>query len=161
MQIQPDTVATIFYRLHEADGAVLEDNAGQIPLAYLHGRGNLLQALEAALEGKSEGDSLSVTLSPEQAYGPILPNSTKRVPIKHLLSKHKRLLAGSLVKIQTERGPIDARVVKVGKFNVDVDFNHPFAGKTLIFDITVDKVRPATPDELSHGHAHGPGGHHH
>jgi FKBP-type peptidyl-prolyl cis-trans isomerase SlyD len=66
-----------------------------------------------------------------------------------------------LRSIQTERGQKQATVKKAGKFNVDVDTNHPFAGKTLKFDVKVVDVREASSDEISHGHAHGVGGHHH
>jgi FKBP-type peptidyl-prolyl cis-trans isomerase SlyD len=72
-----------------------------------------------------------------------------------------RLRVGMTVAINTEHGPQDAVVLKVGKFNVDVDANHPYAGKTLTFDIEVLEVRDATADELQHGHAHGVGGHNH
>lgn len=161
MQIQKNKVATFFYQLREADGPTLENNQNQMPLAYLHGHGNLLPGLESALENLAPGESVTVTLSPDQAYGARRDNLTQRVPIKHLLSQHKRLQPGMVVKVQTAQGARNGQVVKAGKFMVDIDFNHPFAGKTLIFDVTVDQVRDATPEELSHGHAHGAGGHHH
>ncbi len=161
MKIEKNKVATFVYQLSEHGGEPLESNNQEMPLAYLHGHGNLLPALESALEGLQAGDSKTVTLPPEDAYGPRRDNLTQRVPVKHLLSKHKRLQPGTLVKVQTEKGPANARVVKSGKFMVDVDFNHPFAGKTLVFDVTVDSVRDATEEELAHRHAHGAGGHHH
>ena len=65
------------------------------------------------------------------------------------------------VQVNTQHGPWDAVVLKVGKFNVDIDSNHPLAGKTLSFEIEVVEVRDATSEELAHGHAHGAGGHHH
>ncbi len=161
MEIKDGCVATIFYQLSEQDGNVIESNQAEVPMAYLHGAGNLLQGLEDALEGKAAGDELEVTLPPEQAYGPIRPNASKRVPVKHLASKHKRLLPGTLVKVQTEQGVVNGSVVKAGKFMVEVDFNHPFAGKTLVFNVRIDSVREATSEEVVHGHAHGVGGHHH
>lgn len=161
MAVSKNKVVNIHYRLSEAGGPELEANTDGIPLAYLHGHGNILPALEKALEGAEEGAQLQATLSPDEAYGPYLEGATQRVPIKHLASKHKRLLPGTLVQINTEKGQVTARVLKVGKFNVDVDLNHPFAGKTLVFDITVAKVRDASADEIAHGHAHGDGGHHH
>lgn len=161
MKIEKDKVATFFYHLSEGGGLALESSKEEIPLAYLHGHGNLLPHLESALEGLQPGDSKTVTLPPEEAYGPLRDNLTQRVPVKHLLSKHKRLHPGTLVKVQTEKGPANARIIKAGKFVVDVDFNHPFAGKTLVFDITIDTVRDATAEELAHRHAHGTGGHHH
>lgn len=161
MQIAQDTVVTLFYILSEEAGLQLEDNQHGIPLAYLHGHQNILPGLESALSGMQAGEQKTIVLPPEQAYGPRRENTVHRVPIKHLLSKHKRLPPGTLVKVQTEKGATDGTVVKSGKFVVDVDFNHPFAGKTLRFNVTIDSVRAATTEELAHGHAHGTGGHHH
>ncbi|MCR6654009.1 MAG: peptidylprolyl isomerase [Cellvibrionaceae bacterium] len=161
MQIEKDKVVSIVYQLRDAAGENLEDTSDGIPLAYLHGHDNLLAALEKALEGRSAGDKFDLTLSPEEAYGPVREGATQRVPIKHLLGNTKRLKAGMVVRVQTEKGPVTATALKVGKFMVDVDLNHPFAGKTLKFDVEVVAVRDATADEIAHGHAHGDGGHHH
>jgi FKBP-type peptidyl-prolyl cis-trans isomerase SlyD len=161
MKIAKDTVVSLLYVLSEETGTPLEQNENGIPLAYLHGHQNILPALEEALTGLEEGAQKQVVLQPEDAYGHRRENTLQRVPVKHLLSKHKRLLPGTMVKVQTAKGAVDGTVVKVGKFMVDVDFNHPFAGKTLRFDITIKGIRPATADEIAHGHAHGDGGHHH
>ncbi|HEY7773507.1 MAG TPA: FKBP-type peptidyl-prolyl cis-trans isomerase [Marinagarivorans sp.] len=161
MKIGKDTVATITYKLSEDGGALLEQSDEGIPMAYLHGHRNILAGLEDALEGHEVADEVSVTLSPEQAYGTVQPNAQQKVPVKHLVGKYKRLLPGMVVKVNTARGARDARIVKAGKFMVDIDTNHPFAGKTLVFDVVIRDVRAATPEELAHGHAHGLGGHHH
>lgn len=161
MPISKDTVVNIHYRLSEAGGQELESNTQGIPMAYLHGHNNILPALESALEGKEAGEEVQVTLNPDQAYGPYIEGATQRVPIKHISSHHKRLLPGGLVQVNTAKGPVNARILKVGKFNVDVDTNHPFAGKSLVFDITVASLREASAEEIAHGHAHGDGGHHH
>ncbi len=161
MNIANDHAVTFYYQLSEQDGTPLEGNNGEMPMTYLHGHHNLLPALEEALTGLTTGSSVQVVLSPEQAYGPIKPNSVQRVPIKHLASRPKNLRQGAVVRVQTENGAVSGRVVKAGKFVVDVDLNHPFAGKTLIFDIRIESVREATAEELAHGHAHGVGGHQH
>jgi FKBP-type peptidyl-prolyl cis-trans isomerase SlyD len=161
MQISQDKVVTFHYRLREEEGVELENNQDAVPLAYLHGHRNILPGLEEALDGLAADDVVTVTLPPEKAYGPRHPNATQRVPVKHLASKHKRLRPGMLVKVNTENGVKDARVLKVGKFMVDLDLNHPFAGKTLVFEIQIVDVRDATSEEIAHGHAHGEGGHHH
>ncbi|WP_394202507.1 FKBP-type peptidyl-prolyl cis-trans isomerase [Marinagarivorans algicola] len=161
MKIQKDTVATITYKLSEAGGPLLEASDDAIPMAYLHGHNNILAGLEEALEGQETGHETSVTLAPENAYGPVHANAEQKVPVKHLVGKHKRLLPGMFVKVNTDNGTRDARVVKAGKFMVTLDTNHPFAGKTLVFDVVVRDVREATPDEIAHGHAHGLGGHNH
>lgn len=161
MQIENDKVVTFFYQLSEQGGDVLESNKRELPMAYLHGHKNLLPALEEALVGLQEGDTKIVSLAPEQAYGQPKPDATQRIPVKHLIKPPKRLLPGLLVKVQTEQGATNGRIVKVGKFMVDIDFNHPFAGKVLIFDIKIESIREATSEEIQHGHAHGKGGHHH
>ncbi|MDG2072069.1 MAG: hypothetical protein P8J55_10220 [Pseudomonadales bacterium] len=108
---------------------------------------------------KAAGDELSVTLSPAQAYGLRLQNSVQRVPIKHLVTKHKRYQPGMVVQVNAENGVRDVVIIKVGKFNVDVDTNHPLAGKTLTFNIAIQEVRAATAEEIAHGHSHGVHGH--
>lgn len=161
MQIEKDKVVSFRYHLKDSDGQELEQSEPGLPLAYLHGHNNLLPALEEALSGRAVGDKINLTLPPEKAYGLVEPGKTQRIPMKHLASQHKRLLPGMVVHVQTERGPVAAKVIKAGKFMLDVDLNHPFAGKTLEFRIEIDSVRDATADEIAHGHAHGEGGHHH
>ena len=146
------------YAVSESSGQVLESGDKDHPMVYLHGHRNILPALEAELSGKSAGDKLSVTLPPERAYGLYREDAVDRVPIKHLVKPPKRLSIGALVRVNTRSGIRDARVIKVGRFNVDVDSNHPYAGKTLQFDLTIERVREATAEELAHGHSHGDDG---
>ena len=161
MKISKDCVVLFHYSLAEQGGELLESNHDGEAMAYLHGHNNILAGLEQAMEGLAEGDEASVVLQPEQAFGPVKANATQRIPVKHLASKHKRLSIGTLVKVNTEKGVVNGKVVKLGKFMIDVDFNHPFAGKTVQFDIKITHVRQASAEELAHGHAHGEGGHHH
>lgn len=160
MEISRDTVVTFHYTLSEVDGAELEASDRTEPMAYLHGHGNIMPALEDAMAGRHPGDTFSTTLPPERAYGLRRDDAEQRVPIKHVLSKGK-LRPGMAVKINTADGPRDVRVLKVGRFNVDVDTNHPLAGLSLTFNIEIVDVREATPEELQHRHVHGPGGHQH
>ena len=159
MKIDKDTVAWFHYQLFE-DETLLEDSNDGDPVLYLHGHKNLFPKLEEALAGKSQGDELSVTLTPQQAYGERQEMPLQRVPVKHLMPKRKPRV-GDVFQVQTEKGMQNVVIRKVGKFNVDVDINHPLAGKTLRFEIRVGVVREATAEELDHGHAHGHGGHQH
>lgn len=153
--ISKNTIVAFHYELKDEDGERLESSDKE-PMVYLHGGyRNVLPALETALDGRAKGDQLSVTLPPEQAYGLRREDSMQRIPIKHLLTKQKRLKPGMAVVVNTQEGPRDVVVVKVGKFNVDVDTNHPLAGKTVTFDIEIQDIRDATPEEISHRHAHG------
>ncbi len=161
MDIQKGRIATFHYSISDDSGTSVENNHESIPMAFLCGQGNILEGLEEALIGKVAGDQVEVSLSPEQAYGPRRDGAQQKVPIKHLAKKYKRLMPGMIVKVNTEKGYVDASVVKAGKFMVELDMNHPFAGKTLTFQIDVKSVREATEEEIAHGHAHGEGGHHH
>lgn len=160
MQIERDKVASFHYRLSDEQGNELENSHNGDSVAFIQGHRNIIRGLEEAMEGRKASDSFSVTISPERAYGNRREGSQQRVPIKHLLDKGK-IKAGQVVSIQTEQGARQGTVIKVGKFNVDIDTNHPFAGKTLSFEVEVLDVRDASPEELSHGHAHGVGGHQH
>ena len=159
MQVEKNKVISFHYSLSEADGTAIESSNNSDPLAYLCGRRGILPALEDAMLGKQAGDRFSVTLTPEQAYGQRQERPAQRIPIKHLYGHPKRLKAGQTVSVNTKEGPREVIVVKVGRFNVDVDINHPLAGKTLNFDIDIVDVREASKEELAHGHAHGVGGH--
>jgi len=165
LNIGKDTIVNFHYRLSDNQGNELESSRDGEPVAYLHGHRGIIRGLEDAMEGRKKGDSFSADISAALAYGPRREDAVQRVPIKHLLlpkaSNKAKLSKGMQVKINTSEGPRDVSVVKVGKFNVDVDSNHPLAGKDLHFDVEVVDVREASAEELAHGHAHGPGGHHH
>lgn len=167
MQITKDTVVTFHYRLKNEEGVEMESSQGSEPIAYLHGHGSIISGIEKGLEGKEvsdSGETFELVVAPKDAYGERQENAIQRVPIKHLHGDKKslaKLKVGDIVAINTEDGAKQAVVVKPGKFNVDLDTNHPLAGKTLTFEIQVESVRAATAEELSHGHAHGVGGHHH
>lgn len=161
MQVADNTVVTFHYRLWEKEGEILESSYddGQ-PVAWLVGSHGMLSGLARALPGKQAGDSFEVCLEPADAYGPRQEHAEQRVPIKHIVGA-KRLKPGMVVQVNTSNGLREVTVMKVGKFNVDVDTNHPFAGKTLHFALEIEAVREASAEEQAHGHAHGPGGHQH
>jgi len=161
MEIGFGKVGVFHYSLIDEEGTEFETSRTGDPQTFLFGKRNIIRGLEEALTGKETGDVLSVTLPPEKAYGPRRENAEMRVPIKHLVEPPKRMRPGMVVRINTKEGPKQATVKKVGKFNVDVDTNHPLAGETLQFDVEVLEVREATKEEMAHGHVHGPGGHHH
>jgi FKBP-type peptidyl-prolyl cis-trans isomerase SlyD len=160
MTIGDDSVVTFHYRLRDSDGSFNESSDGKSPVVYMHGRNNIVPGLETEMAGKKSGDTFSATVAPEHAYGLHDPKAVQRVPLKHLNTRGT-VVAGQMVAVNTNQGPRPARVLKVGHFNVDLDLNHPLAGKTLLFDIEIVDVRAATAEELAHGHAHGPDGHGH
>lgn len=160
MQIAKNSVVSFHYSLTNTQGEELENNRGDTPSLYLHGSNNIITGLENAMAGRSAGDSFDIELSPEQAYGPRQDNMQQRIPAKYL--KHEgKLTVGQAIRFNTDNGMRNGTVVKVGKFSVDIDMNHPLAGQTLLFSIDISAVREATAEEIQHGHAHGVGGHQH
>ncbi|MCE3005180.1 MAG: peptidylprolyl isomerase [Xanthomonadaceae bacterium] len=160
MKIDNNTVASFHYDLADAAGNRIESSRGGQPLAVLHGAGNVIPGVEAALAGRSVGERFSVTVPPEQGYGERREGLTQRVPKKYFRDG-QRLRAGDTTMLSTLDGQRVVTVVKVGQSVIDVDLNHPMAGRTLVFDIEVVAVREATAEEIAHGHAHEPGGHAH
>jgi FKBP-type peptidyl-prolyl cis-trans isomerase SlyD len=157
MQIAEKKAVTIKYTLRDEEGAVLDSTDGRDPMTYLHGAGNLVPGVEEALEGKSPGDEIKVIVPPEKGYGLREEDNVRNVPVRKLPGKIK---PGSAVQLNTNHGTIVAVVKAIQGDYATVDLNHPLAGKTLRFELEVVDVRDATEEELSHGHVHGPGGHH-
>lgn len=160
MNIAKDTVVQFHYTLKDDKGELIESTEGKDPMAYLHGHNNIIPGLEKALEGKAVGDSFSVTIEPQDGYGERKENAMQRISLKHLQGARK-WKPGMMAFVETDQGYRQVTVVKVGKFNADVDTNHPLAGMTLVFDIQIADIREASEEEKAHGHAHGVGGHHH
>ncbi len=159
MKIEKDSVVRFHYTVAEQGQAALETSEGNDPLAILIGHGNIIPGLENAMLGHEDGDTFSVDVPAAEAYGEKRDGLTQRVPKKHF--EGQRLEPGMQVILSTNHGQRAVTIQKVGMSVVDVDLNHPMAGKDLHFDITIVDVRAATEEELAHGHVHGDGGHHH
>jgi len=159
MKIEKDRVVRFHYTVAEQGQESIESSQGREPLAILYGHGNIIPGLEKAMEGREAGDSFSVDVPAADAYGEKREGLTQRVPKKHF--GEQRLAPGMQVVLNTNFGPRAVTIEKVGMSVVDVDLNHPMAGKDLHFDIEVVDVREASAEELEHGHVHGEGGHHH
>lgn len=157
MEITKDTVVRFHYTIFDDSGTQLETSLPDNSTLYLHGTNSVLPKLQEAFAGHKAGDSLNVTLTPAEAYGERDENRIQRISTKYLrhLGRYK---AGDVVPVNTDQGQQWVTVVKKGLKMVDVDANHPFAGKTLRFEISIEEVRAATEEELAHGHAHGDGG---
>lgn len=160
MNISKNSVVQLHYSLFDEEGKLIEQTEADHPVAYLHGHKNMLDGFEKALNGKAVGDHASFTLSPDQAYGKRKEDAIARIPVKHLQgSKHWK--SGMKAWVQTDHGTQQVVIVKMGRFMADVDTNHPLADKTIRFEVDIISVRQANPEEISHGHAHGAGGHQH
>jgi FKBP-type peptidyl-prolyl cis-trans isomerase SlyD len=160
MQIGERTVATFHYTLTNASGQVIDSSADRAPLAYLHGAGNIVPGLEKEMAGRQTGDVFKVVVSPEEGYGMPNPMMIQVVP-REAFQGVETLEVGMEFQAQTPQGPMSVAIAKIDGDEVTVDGNHPLAGQTLHFDIEVTDVRDASLEELTHGHVHGPGGHHH
>ena len=160
MIAEKDKVVSFHYTLRNEAGEQIESSREKEPMSYLHGANNIIAGLEKAMEGHAIKDEFSVTVEPEEAYGVRNENNVQRVPLKRLKGIGK-ISVGQVLTLQTNKGQVQVKVLKVGRFNVDVDGNHPLAGKSLTFDVEITDIRDASEEELTHRHVHGPGGHQH
>lgn len=156
MQITKHKVASIHYTLTDNNGNVLDSSAGREPLTYIQGIGNLILGMEEGLEGKTKGEKFNLKVSPEKGYGVKDDALTQKVPRSAFGTQEVKVG----MQFQTNQGGV-VTVTHVGLSEVTVDANHPLAGVELNFAVEVLEIRNATDEEISHGHVHGPGGHHH
>ncbi len=159
MQITNNTAVSFHYTLTNNSGEELDSSIGGEPLLYLHGAGNIIPGLEAALVGKQAGDKLNVTIPPEQAYGLLDENMVQVVSKK--MFEGMDVEVGMQFHADVSYGSGVITITAIDGDDVTIDGNHPLAGEHLNFDVEVVEVRPATADEIAHGHIHGAGCHHH
>jgi FKBP-type peptidyl-prolyl cis-trans isomerase SlyD len=161
IKVTQNHVVSLDYRLQLDDGTVVDESEPGEPLLYLHGHGQIVPGLERAVEGMSAGEAKKVQVSPADGYGQRDDDKVEKVPRKNF-PPDAELEPGAIMTAETDDGHMMQFVVlSVDPEMVVVDFNHPLAGRTLNFDITVREVRVATAEELSHGHVHGDDDHHH
>ena len=164
MKIQPQHVVSLTYDLYvDQDGkeALVESATEEQPLTFLYGAGQMLPRFEENLSELSSGDSYDFLLSAEDAYGEYDEEAVANLPLE-MFNGTDTPEIGSILPLQDNNGNrFQGQVVSVTEDSVIVDLNHPMAGQQLHFKGNILNVRPATPEELSHGHAHGPDGHHH
>jgi FKBP-type peptidyl-prolyl cis-trans isomerase SlyD len=159
MQIGPNTVVTLAYRVTDSDGNLID--AGEHPLVYMHGgHGGIFEKIETELEGQVAGFQKDIRLLPEEAFGEY---DAELVMVEARDLFPDDIEVGMQFERATEEGDDDMlyTITDIAEGKVVVDGNHPLAGLALIFSCTVNEVRAATPEEVAHGHVHGPGGHHH
>lgn len=159
MKIANGTVVALDYRLHLGDDVTVDSSQPDDPVYFIQGLGEIVPGLEKALEGLEAGNSKVVVVTPEEGYGDFDPKRVQEVP--------HRVFGGELPEAgsqYTARGPegqvIPFLVKEVRAETAIVDLNHPLAGRTLHFEVTVREVREATSDEKVHGHVHRPGDDH-
>lgn len=152
MTIQLKSVVAIHYTLSDASGTQLESTTGGEPMVYLHGAGNIIRGLELALVGKKAGDKITAQIPPADGYGEFIAEMVQTVP--RSVFADQQVEVGMRFNTETERGPLAFVIKQVDEDQVIVDGNHPLAGQTLHFDVSIEAVREATEQELIHGHVH-------
>ena len=160
MQVSKNSVVTLSFELSDSTGKLLEKS--DQPISYLHGGyDGIFPAVEEALEGIAEGGTVVVTLDPDNAFGEYEDELVRVEP------RDAFPVDGIEVGMQFQAGAEGSddddvfTVTEITAESVVIDGNHPLAGQTLLFKGTVEGVRPATAEELGHGHVHGEHGHHH
>ena len=159
MKVTANTVVTLRYKVSDAVTQKLLDE-GREPMVYLHGGyDNTFPKIEAALEGKETGFQATLNLQPDDAFGARDESLVRTIPKSEFPPGVK---VGGQLEGRNDKGePQVFSVMKIKGSQVILDGNHPLAGKTLKFSLTVTGVRAATEEEITHRHAHGDHGHHH
>lgn len=171
MQIDVNKVVSVTYSLEVNDGGntpkvFVEEAKADRPLVFLFGVGGMIPGFERAMEGLRVGDLFDFSIQPADAYGDSSDDDVVELPysvFEEEVKKYPDLLnIGNIIPMNDGNGhQFEGRVKSVGTDTVTMDFNHPLAGKTLHFKGRVEDLRDASDEEIAHGHAHGPGGHHH
>lgn len=158
-QVAKDMVVSLAYKL-TVDGKVLDEAGDGDAIQFLQGHRNIIPGLEKEIDGMKVGDTKSVKVDPESGYGSVDEAAIKEIELGEF-PKDVKPEVGLELEMQDEHGQGSyARVVAVGDKTAKLDFNHPLAGKQLNFEVKIVDLRPATPEELAHGHVHSHGHHH-
>lgn len=165
MQIAQNMVVSLIYTLQadNAEGEILQTATQENPLTFIYGHDQLLPAFEENILGLEPGSSYAFSLSYDDAYGPVDPDSIFDVDINIFRQSpegEQMLFIDNVIPLMDQDGNrFEGRVMQIDENSVKMDFNHPLAGMRLYFTGSILEVRPATPEELAHGHVHGVGGH--
>jgi len=153
MKVTKDYVVLFDYRVRNSRSELLDSSEQTGPMAYIHGYASIVPGLEKALEGKRAGESLNVVVPPVDAYG--LRDERRLGEVaRDIFPAGTEIKPGMRFRAQRPDGADSVVVVSMTDTTVTVDANHPLAGETLTFDVTVREVRPATEDVITHGHVH-------
>jgi FKBP-type peptidyl-prolyl cis-trans isomerase SlyD len=165
MEITANSVVSFHYKVVTSAGEAVDQSEKGEPLVYLHGHGNIVPGLEKQMIGKKTGDKFTANVAAKEAYGELDKELDLQVPLD-VFPPNVRDQIQPGFRFRAEHPTLQGNevtftVVQVDDQHAYVSGNHPLAGKDLVFDIEIAEVRAASKEEVSHGHAHGPGGHHH
>lgn len=158
--VAKDTVVKLAYTL-TVDGEIIDMADEQDAIEFLQGHRNIISGLESQLDGMKVGESKTVSVSAEEGYGAVDEDAFDEVPLSEFPEDVTPEIDMELELKDAEGNDLYGRIVAIGDESVTMDFNHPLAGKELHFEIKVVDVRPATAEEIAHGHVHSHGDHHH
>jgi len=148
-------VVILQYTLKNDQGDVLDSSEGGDPLPYLHGAGNIVPGLEKAITGKALGETVNVVVAPEEGYGVRDPAAVQEVP-RNAFPEDADVAPGAQFVMHGEGGEVlPVWVVSATDESVTLDANHPLAGQSLHFTVTIQDIREPTEEEKTHGHPHG------
>ena len=154
--VADEMVVRLDYTLTLSDGEVYDASADSGPLEFLQGQGQIIAGLEESLYGMAVGEEKDVVVTPDFAYGEYDPDAVQLLP-KDVFPPDMELEPGMAIDLYDEEADeeVEAYVAEIQREGVLIDFNHPLAGETLTFHVKIVGLRPATPEELDHGHVHG------
>ncbi len=159
MNITTNKIASLAYTLKNDDGEMLDQADENDPFLYMHGKGGIIKGLENALNEKAVDDSFHIIVAPDEAYGERDEKLTESVPRNMFEGiPDEEMVAGAQFHAQTAQGTQVITVAEIDGDTIKIDANHPLAGETLHFDVSVLDIRDATEEEIAHGHPHMPGG---
>jgi len=156
MQVADNMAVSIHYTLTNDEGEVIDSSEGNEPLMYLHGGGNIISGLEKALHGKAVGEKFNVRIDAEDAYGEFMDDRVQVIS-RDMFEGVDEIEVGMQFHADVSSGPGVITVVNVDGDDITIDGNHPLAGMPLTFAVEVIEIRPASREELAHGHIHGAG----
>ncbi|MFT5082393.1 MAG: FKBP-type peptidyl-prolyl cis-trans isomerase SlyD [Lentisphaeria bacterium] len=154
MKIEKNSIVSVHYTLTAEDGSLIDTSVGDEPLLYLAASGHVIPGLDNALMGLIVGDKKQVVVQPAEGYGPVYPDLIQELP-RVLFEGVEKIEVG--MEFQTEDSDGEAQYVIVTGItdeNITVDGNHDLAGMVLSFDVSIEAIREATPEEIDHGHVH-------
>ena len=161
MKVGKDKVVLMHYTLKNDAGDVIDSSDGADPLPFLQGHGNIIPGLESALEGSKVGDKLDVSIKPEEGYGERIKDAIQEIPSSALQGVDEVKVGMQLQSQDKDGNAFLVTVTKIEDDKITVDGNHPLAGQTLHFSVSIESIRKAEAEELSHGHVHADGQHNH
>ena len=161
MKVGKDKVVLMHYTLKNDAGDVIDSSDGGDPLPFLQGHGNIIPGLESALEGSKVGDKLDVSIEPEEGYGLRMQDAIQEIPSSALQGVDEVKVGMQLQSQDKDGNAFLVSVTKIEDDKITVDGNHPLAGQTLHFSVSIESIRKAEAEELSHGHVHADGQHNH